>query len=266
MARQKTANSPFLYDDNTGDIVGFKDPDGSEQFWVMAPHQPATYKDVPELAVVAPASTFITLVNADDGSGNTTLSGAGVHGLTNANSQGKYVYITWTSGTAVSGFYEVLECEGASDELTVSTPYDAGMGTAVVSKVNTDIVLASQVIPAYTINVGMALQLDILINCTASTNNKTVKANLGTGAWYSQTFAGNNGSLCVEKKACAIQGDTILSNALAAPGHGLSSGAIVSFSPSGGFASNQTLQILGSLSTADEVMTLEAWQLKVNGN
>ena len=57
MARQKTANSPFLYDDNTGDIVGFKDPDGSERYWVMHPYQPFEAKDVPTLSVVAPAST-----------------------------------------------------------------------------------------------------------------------------------------------------------------------------------------------------------------
>lgn len=259
-------NLPFLYDTTTGDIVGFKDPDGSERYWVMHPYQPFEAKDVPELAVVAPASTFVTLVNADDGSGNTTLSGSGVHGLTNANSQGKYVYITWTGGTAVSGFYEVLECEAATDELTVSTPYDAGMGTGVVSKVNTDITLASVTIPAGTIKVGMGLQLDILIGCTASSNNKTVKANIGSGAWYSQTFAGNNASLCVEKKACALEGDTILSNALAAPGHGLSTGAVVSFSPSGGFAATQVFGIVGSLSTADESMTLEVWHLRINGN
>jgi hypothetical protein len=111
----------------------------------------------------------------------------------------------------------------------------------------------------------MGLQLDILVGCTASTNNKTVKANLGSGAWYSQTFAGNNASLCVEKKACALQGDTILSNALAAPGHGVASGAPVTFSPSGGFKSDQTFAIVGSLATANEVMTLEAWQLRING-
>ena len=344
MARQKTANSPFLYDETTGDLVGFKDPDGSERYWVMHPYQPFEAKDVPTLSVVAPASTYITLANSDD-SGNLKLTGAGVHDLTNANSAGKYVYLTWTGGNATSGFYELLECEDATDELTVDYPYvddtvtisiaapgvvtytahglaagtaiqltttgalPTGLtasttyyvkevltantftlaatvggnaittsgsqsgthtlivwpGTAVASKVNTDIVLASVTIPAYTINVGMGLQLDILIGCTGSTNNKTVKANVGTGAWYAQTFAANHESLCVEKKACAIAGDTILSNALAAPGHGLSNGAIVTFSPSGGFAAAQTFQILGSLSTADEVMTLEAYQLRING-
>lgn len=264
MARQKTANSPFLYDNVTGDLVGFKDPDGSERYWVMHPYQPFEAKDVPELSVVAPASTF-TAVSVYDDSGTAVLASTGVHGLTDAVSQGKYIYIAWAGGTAVSGFYEVLDADSANDEIKIDLAYAAGLGTPTVSLVNTDITLASVVIPAYTINVGMGLQLDILVGCTASTNNKTVKANLGSGAWYSQTFAGNNASACVEKKACALQGDTILSNALAAPGHGLSTGAIVSFSPSGGFASDQTFAILGSLSTANEVMTLEAWQLRING-
>jgi len=33
----------------------------------------------------------------------------------------------------------------------------------------------------------------------------------------------------------------------------------------GGFAAAQTFQILGSMATANEVMTLEAYQLRVNG-
>jgi hypothetical protein len=36
MARQKTANSYFLHDETTGDIVGFKDPDGSEAIFARA--------------------------------------------------------------------------------------------------------------------------------------------------------------------------------------------------------------------------------------
>ena len=264
MARLKNPNSPWLYDDVTGDIVGVRDPDGSDRYWSMGSNQPYSYGSTTPLTVVAPASTFITITNSDD-SGNTKLTAAGVHGLTNANSVGKNVYVTWTGGTAVSGFYEVLEAEDATDELTIDLAYDAGLGTAVVSKVNTDIVLAEQVIPANVLKVGMGLELDILIGCTGSTNNKTVKANYGSGAWYSQTFAGSNQSLCVEKKACVPSAGNILSNALAAPGHGLSSGAIVSFSPSGGFASAQTFQILGSLATADEFMTLEAWKLRLNG-
>ena len=264
MARLKNPNSPWLYDDVSGDIVGVRDPDGSDRFWVMGSNQPTVYKATPMLPIVAPASTFITLTNSDDG-GQTKLTGAGVHGLTNANSAGKSVYVTWTGGTAVSGFYEVVECEDATDELTIDIAYDAGLGTAVVSKVNTDIVLASQVIPAGAAVPGMGIEWDALVSCTGSTNNKTVKANWGSGAWYSQTFAGNNQSLCVEKKACILSSGDFLSNALATPGHGLSTGAVVQFTPSGGITAAQTFEVIGSLSTADEFIEIDAWSLRING-
>ena len=32
-SRQKYAGAPWLYDETTGDIVGVKDPDGSEFYW-----------------------------------------------------------------------------------------------------------------------------------------------------------------------------------------------------------------------------------------
>ena len=264
MARLKNPNSPWLYDDVSGDIVGVRDPDGSDRFWVMGSHQPSTYKATPMRPIVAPASTFITLTNSDDG-GQTKLTGAGVHGLTNAGSAGKFVYVTWTGGTAVSGFYEVVECEDATDELTIDIAYDAGLGTAVVSKVNTDIVLASQVIPAGSVVPGMGIEWDALISCTGSSNNKTVKANWGSGAWYSQTFAGSNQSICIEKKACILASGDFLSNALAAPGHGLASGAVVQFTPSPAITAAQTFEILGSLATANEFIKLDAWSLRING-
>jgi hypothetical protein len=344
MARQKDSNSPFLYDNVTGDLVGFKDPDGSERYWVMHPYQPFEVKDAPTLSVVAPADSFDTLVVGED-SGKVKLTGAGDHDLTNANSVGKYVYIEWSDGNAASGFYEVLECEDESDELTIDLPYVSDTATitiadpavvtyashglvagtavqfttndtlptgiteattyyvktvlsantftvsdtvggdaiatsgtqvgdhtitvwpgeAVVSVVDTDITLASVTIPGYTINVGMGLQLDILVGCTGSTNDKTVKAVLGGEEWYDQTFAANHQSLCVEKKACALEGGVIMSNALAAPGHGLSNGAVHTLEPTGGFEADQVFEIVVSIAEADEFVALEAWQLRING-
>ncbi len=38
MARQKYQGAPWLYDDTTGDIVGVKDPDGSEFYFQRAPN------------------------------------------------------------------------------------------------------------------------------------------------------------------------------------------------------------------------------------
>ena len=34
----KSPNSPWLYDNTTGDLVGFRDPDGSDQYFARVPH------------------------------------------------------------------------------------------------------------------------------------------------------------------------------------------------------------------------------------
>lgn len=45
MTRQRAANSFFLHDETTGDIVGFKDPDGSETFFARAMRSGAFFDD-----------------------------------------------------------------------------------------------------------------------------------------------------------------------------------------------------------------------------
>jgi hypothetical protein len=74
------------------------------------------------VSLVQPAATFTTLTYADN-SGDVKLVSAGVHGLTNAVSQGQDVYITWTGGTAATGFYEVVDADTATDEVTIDLPY-----------------------------------------------------------------------------------------------------------------------------------------------
>jgi hypothetical protein len=74
------------------------------------------------VSLVEAAATFVTLTYDDD-AGNVKLISAGVHGLTNAVSQGEDLYITWTGGTAPTGFYELLDADTATDELTIDLPY-----------------------------------------------------------------------------------------------------------------------------------------------
>jgi len=74
------------------------------------------------VSIVQAAATFTTLTYDDD-AGNVKLISAGVHGLTNAVSQGEDLYITWTGGTAPTGFYELLDADTATDELTIDLPY-----------------------------------------------------------------------------------------------------------------------------------------------
>ena len=109
----------------------------------------------------------------------------------------------------------------------------------------------------------MHLELNMLFTLTGSTNTKIAAVNLGTGAWYSQTVTTNNQSLCVQKLACVVSNSEILSNALAAPGHGLSTLGNIRPAPSGGFTTNQTLTILGTVGTANEALVLESWNLVI---
>jgi hypothetical protein len=74
------------------------------------------------ISLVEVASTFTSLTYADD-SGDVKLVSAGVHGLTNAVAQGSSLYVTWTGGTASTGFYEVVEADAATDEVTIDLPY-----------------------------------------------------------------------------------------------------------------------------------------------
>jgi hypothetical protein len=255
----------FLYDSTTNDIIGIKDADGGEMYFSsLTTFMPAAYGRTTSIGIVAPAATFTSLSASDDGKDGTILASSGVHGLTDTNAVGRHVYVSW-SGTGIDGLYEVVDADSDANELVINVPYDAAFGTPTTSNVTADITIVSQVIPANTAKVGMSYQLDLLFGMTGSTNNKTVKANYGSAAWYSQTVAANIQSVCVEKKACVVDSTTIISNALAAPGHGTSTGANVSMTPSGGIAAVQTLQIVGTISTANEFIDLVSWKLKMNG-
>jgi hypothetical protein len=74
------------------------------------------------VSLVQPAATFVTLTYDDD-AGNVKLVSAGVHDLTNAVAQGSDLFITWTGGTAPTGFYEVVDADTATDEVTIDLPY-----------------------------------------------------------------------------------------------------------------------------------------------
>ena len=83
---------------------------------------PLTIGSLEPVSLVEPAATFVTLTYANN-AGDVKLVSAGVHGLTNAVSQGSDLYITWTGGTASTGFYEVLDADTATDEVTIDLPY-----------------------------------------------------------------------------------------------------------------------------------------------
>jgi hypothetical protein len=84
------------------------------------------------VSLVQPAATFVTLTYDDD-AGNVKLVSAGVHDLTNAVAQGSDLFITWTGGTAVTGFYEVLDADTDTEEVTIDLPYIASTVTVSIA-------------------------------------------------------------------------------------------------------------------------------------
>jgi hypothetical protein len=251
----------FLYDNTTNDIVGVKDEDGGEKYFPIMRNEPTYAGTTAAVSIVAPATTFNTL-SYEDNSGSVRLTSVGVHGLTNAVAQNKLVRVTWTGGTGVNGLYTVTDVS-VTTKITINYPHVAGLGTPAVAVVGTDITLASATIPANAIKLGMELEIDALFAMTGSANNKIFKVNIGDAGWYSQTVAASNVSLSVDKQAWANSATTLVSNALAAPGHGASTGANVTMTPTGGFGIAQTFAITGQIATANEFITLEAWNLKI---
>jgi hypothetical protein len=254
----------LLFDNTTGDVVGIKDADGSELYFPIMRNEPTYLGATTPVSIVAPAATFATLTY-EDSSGSVRLVSAGVHGLSNAVAQNKLVRVTWAGGTGVNGLYTVTDVSADTKKITINYPFAAGLGTPTVSVVATDITLASATIPANAIKLGMALEVDALFGMTGSANNKTCKILVGDAAWFTLAVAGSNQSLCVEKKACANTATTLLSNALAAPGHGTANGANITMTPTGGFGIAQTFSLVGQIATANEFLTLESWKLKING-
>lgn len=61
---QKYAGSPFLYDADTGDIIGVKDPDGSELLFMRIPHIGSFY-DTTHQSASANTATAITINTSD---------------------------------------------------------------------------------------------------------------------------------------------------------------------------------------------------------
>lgn len=61
---QKYSGSPFLYDADTGDIVGVKDPDGSELLFQKIPHV-ASFYDTTDQVAAANTAGAITLNTTD---------------------------------------------------------------------------------------------------------------------------------------------------------------------------------------------------------
>jgi hypothetical protein len=141
------------------------------------------------VSLVEPAATFITLTYADD-SGNVKLVSAGVHDLTNAVAQGANLYVTWTGGTASTGFYEVLDADTATDEVTIDLPYiDATVtitiaAPGVVTWANHGLAVNDTIRFTTTgaLPTGLAINTTYYVKEVLSANTFTVSASAGGAA------------------------------------------------------------------------------------
>ena len=141
------------------------------------------------VSLVEPAATFTTLTYADD-SGNVKLVSAGVHGLTNAVAQGASLYVTWTGGTASTGFYEVLDADTATDEVTIDLPYiDATVtitiaAPGVVTWANHGLAVNDTIRFTTTgaLPTGLAINTTYYVKEVLSANTFTVSASAGGAA------------------------------------------------------------------------------------
>jgi hypothetical protein len=108
---QKFGGSPLLYDDTTGNIVGVKNPNGTDSRFIFKEYQSTT-----AVTLVEAASTFTTLTMSQGATAaKVRLTSAGAHGLTTAVATNKNVYVSWASGIGVNGLYN---CTVASTDTT----------------------------------------------------------------------------------------------------------------------------------------------------
>lgn len=153
------------------------------------------------IVFIAVAATFTTLSIANNG-GNTQITSAGIHGLTTSPAVGASVYVTWSGGTGVNGFYSVLSVDSTT-AITINLAYGAGLGTPSVALANTAVGVYTFNLPV--LPVGAEVRVNLFATHTNSANGKTygitvngtamVSAGISTGKdylWINQTVYRNS--------------------------------------------------------------------------
>ena len=197
------------------------------------------------LSFIAVAATFTGAAYANNG-GNVQLSSTGAHGLTATPAVGANVYVAWSGGTGVSGFYKVLSVDSAT-AFTVQLPYVAGLGTPTVTPVATDVVMASIPIPAGTLSANGSLDCQVFFDGTSSANAKTTSWYVGATRIDANAFT----SSPQISRWWLIDRGAVNSQLYASSGGSLVGGLSVDFSQS------QTLAIRAQAAAANERITLE---------
>lgn len=143
-----------------------------------------------EQSIVAPAVTFIGLSITDNG-GNTQISSAGVHGLTTGGAAGYDVYVSWSGGTGVDGFYTVLTVDD-TDSVTIDLPYAVGLGTPTVAVIGTEVEVSRMTIPAGVMEIaGSFFKFAALNKMVAQHTGRTISIYINDVFMFSDIPASN---------------------------------------------------------------------------
>lgn len=132
---------------------------------------------------VQPAATFTGVVATSYNGGlDTKLTGAGVHGLTNANSVGKYLNITAGAGwdvTTGNAWHYIKDCTTAVNEIIIDTPFNS-QASPTVTLLNNYIAVRSITIPK--LRAGSSINIDLETNGGGVVGVKTYKCELSSAA------------------------------------------------------------------------------------
>jgi hypothetical protein len=206
------------------------------------------------VSLVQPAATFTTLTYADN-AGDVKLVSAGVHGLTNAVSQGQDVYITWTGGTATTGFYEVLDADTDTEEVTIDLPYVASTVTISIAapgvvtwtghglSVNDTIRLTT----TGALPTGLAINTTYYVKTVLSANTFTVSTSAGGAAvTTSGTQSGTQTALVWYGTAVVAVANTEVTVAtVTVPGWAMGTGGGMEIDALFSLTNNATVKTLG---------------------
>lgn len=234
--------------------------------WIPAQNS-VIYRNNSRVAVVSPASTFGS-PSVGDAGGYVQLTGAGVHGLTQAacvTAGISNIYISAGTGWT-AGLYQIRSVTDGGAVLTLELAYSASYGSPTVAKIGdgVDIVCSTITLPRLSANSRVTTKAATSHPNTG--NNKNFKLKLGGTALYSPTFNALGASNSVEYTFINrgnVSSQRATTGYLATPGLGSSS---VAPSTSSIDTSTGTAQITltFSPSTVNEVCAVEMVEVEVS--
>lgn len=136
------------------------------------------------LSYVAAAATFTGL--SYQSSPNVNYPGkvqiyhaTNVHGLTTSPAVGSRVWVSWAGGNGVAGFQNILAVDSTVG-ITIDMDYAVGLGTPTVALAGTGASLVETItVPAGAMGVNGRIEVTMMAEVVASTNNKSVQTLFG---------------------------------------------------------------------------------------